>query len=224
MESNPSAAHSVPTIPILPLQDLLDTLRLFAEELEHNVPGGTLSQPQIKKLLGDLQRLEEKDILDLGQTDPLCPICFTPYLAILAEEEVALAMDSPAHPIEELGVTKLAQTWQCGHIFCRRDISKWIASGHDSCPMCRRLLVQDNAPQEYSAEELAATQARLEGYARMTDYIQGQTRAMRRYAQENNIIIPEDLALMGNISSTPQNPEETNLDESDRQQFSGMYS
>ncbi len=30
-------------------------------------------------------------------------------------------MDSPAHPIEELGVTRLAQT--CGHIFCRKELS-----------------------------------------------------------------------------------------------------
>ena len=44
-----------------------------------------------------------------------------PYLTILTEEEMALAMDSPAHPSEELGVTKLSQPWQCGHLFCRRE-------------------------------------------------------------------------------------------------------
>uniref|UniRef100_A0A8H7Y1X7 RING-type domain-containing protein n=1 Tax=Psilocybe cubensis TaxID=181762 RepID=A0A8H7Y1X7_PSICU len=54
-------------------------------------------------------------------TDSSCPICMTPYLAILAEEETAHAMDSPAHPVEELGVTKLDRPWQCGHIFCRRE-------------------------------------------------------------------------------------------------------
>ena len=53
--------------------------------------------------------------------DSLCPICLTPYNVILSEEELALAMDSPAHPIEELGVAKLAQSWQCGHLFCRRE-------------------------------------------------------------------------------------------------------
>ena len=30
-------------------------------------------------------------------------------------------MDSPAHPIEELGVTRLVRT--CGHIFCRKELS-----------------------------------------------------------------------------------------------------
>jgi hypothetical protein len=54
-------------------------------------------------------------------SDSLCPICLTPYDVILSEEEMALAMDSPAHPIEELGIAKLAQSWQCGHIFCRRE-------------------------------------------------------------------------------------------------------
>lgn len=53
--------------------------------------------------------------------DSLCPICLTPYIVILSEEESALAMDSPAHPIEELGIAKLAQSWQCGHLFCRRE-------------------------------------------------------------------------------------------------------
>jgi hypothetical protein len=54
-------------------------------------------------------------------TASLCPICLTSYNDILSEEEMAVAMDSPAHPIEELGVAKLAQSWQCGHIFCRRE-------------------------------------------------------------------------------------------------------
>ena len=58
--------------------------------------------------------------------DGTCPICLTSLLAILAEEETAIAMDSPAHPIEELGVTRLAQT--CGHIFCRKELSVFPAS------------------------------------------------------------------------------------------------
>ena len=57
--------------------------------------------------------------------DGTCPICLTSLLAILAEEETAIAMDSPAHPIEELGVTRLAQT--CGHIFCRKELSVFLA-------------------------------------------------------------------------------------------------
>lgn len=94
--------------------------------------------------MGDLQRVDEKSIVELGDSgerlsifyaynvvvvytlpstslDSLCPICLTPYNVILTEEELALAMDSPAHPIEELGIAKLAQSWQCGHLFCRRE-------------------------------------------------------------------------------------------------------
>jgi len=51
--------------------------------------------------------------------DSVCPICFLPFSAILAEHEMAAAMDSPARPIEELGITKLSKT--CGHIFCRKE-------------------------------------------------------------------------------------------------------
>ena len=67
------------------------------------------------------------DYLSPHSTDPttpsesVCPICYNTLLAILSEEETAIAMDSPAHPIEELGVTRLAADWQCGHIFCRRE-------------------------------------------------------------------------------------------------------
>jgi len=93
---------------------------------------------QIKNLVDSLPRVTEKQLVEGGEKgtqsaelvtvdlsflceDSFCPICFTPYLAILAEEETASAMDSPAHPTEHLGVTKLSQSWQCGHIFCRRE-------------------------------------------------------------------------------------------------------
>lgn len=52
--------------------------------------------------------------------DDICPICFNSFLATLAEEEVAQVMDSPAHPVDELGVTKLRKT--CGHMFCRKEL------------------------------------------------------------------------------------------------------
>ena len=43
------------------------------------------------------------------------------FLASLAEEEMARAMDSPAQPAEDLGVTRLIDT--CGHAFCRKELS-----------------------------------------------------------------------------------------------------
>jgi len=75
-------------------------------------PVGRLLPLQIQVLLENLPRLTEKELVSSGHRDSLCPICLTPYLALLAEEESALAMESPAHPVEELGVTKLSQSWQ----------------------------------------------------------------------------------------------------------------
>jgi hypothetical protein len=45
-------------------------------------------------------------------------------LAAIAEEETAYAMDSPAQPVEDRGVTRLAET--CGHVFCRKELSAAI--------------------------------------------------------------------------------------------------
>ncbi|KAF8975297.1 hypothetical protein BDQ17DRAFT_1224147, partial [Cyathus striatus] len=117
------------------------------------VTGRNANFRQMQELINRLPRLSEEELNQLGQKDSLCSICFTPFLAILAEEEIAVAMDSPAHPVEELGVTKLGQTWQCGHIFCRKDISKWIQDGHDSCPMCRRPLVEGGIPESPPVSE-----------------------------------------------------------------------
>jgi hypothetical protein len=64
--------------------------------------------------------------------DASCPICFTQLLAILTEEEIAIAMDSPAHPIDELGVTRLKDT--CGHVFCRKELSVPFACLLDTDP------------------------------------------------------------------------------------------
>jgi uncharacterized protein YbaR (Trm112 family) len=105
-----------------------------------------LSQQQRQKLFSELPKMTEADLVASGHQDDVCPICFNTFLAILAEEEIAHAMDSPAHPVDEQGVTKLHNT--CGHIFCRKDIMKWITEGHDSCPSCRRPLITDEERRE----------------------------------------------------------------------------
>ncbi|KAK0206656.1 hypothetical protein DFS33DRAFT_1257003 [Desarmillaria ectypa] len=116
-------------------QAILQRLEALSSE-EHQ-----LSPNQIQDLVCSLPRLTEKQVTDLGHKDSMCPICLTPFTTLLAEEEMALAMDSPALPIEELGVARLSQEWQCGHLFCRRDISRWIQDSHNSCPMCRKALM-----------------------------------------------------------------------------------
>ncbi|OBZ68998.1 hypothetical protein A0H81_11354 [Grifola frondosa] len=94
-----------------------------------------------------LPKLKEADLSALGHEDSTCPICLTPFMAVLAEEEMALAMDSPAHAAEELGVTRLVQT--CGHVFCRRDIRQWLHLGRRTCPTCRRPFIagDSSAPE-----------------------------------------------------------------------------
>ncbi|KAK7470695.1 hypothetical protein VKT23_002117 [Stygiomarasmius scandens] len=129
-------------------------------------------------------------------------------------------MDSPAHPVEELGVTRLSQAWQCGHIFCRRDISRWIHEGHDSCPTCRRNLIK---PEDESAEASTAEPETEDAYDRED---------IRRIFQS----IPgglEGLDIPGfAFTDSPfsffqrpplYNPPRSEQDD-DRSQFSGMYS
>jgi hypothetical protein len=58
---------------------------------------------------------------DLMWQDSSCSICLNTFLACIAEEETAYVMDSPAQPVEDLGVTRLADT--CEHVFCRKELS-----------------------------------------------------------------------------------------------------
>jgi len=103
--------------------------------------GGQLSRQEMDQIISKLPRLSEQQVVALGHKESVCPICFISLMDLLAEEETAIAMDSPAHPVEELGVTRLAEPHQCNHLFCRRDISRWVSDGHDSCPACRRPLL-----------------------------------------------------------------------------------
>lgn len=100
------------------------------------------------RLLETLPSITERELEKLGHRDSACSICMQPFLAILAEEESASVMMSPAFFSEELGVTQLNQPWQCGHLFCKRDITKWIKTGKLTCPMCRKsFLEHGNEPQ-----------------------------------------------------------------------------
>ncbi|OAX41336.1 hypothetical protein K503DRAFT_685615 [Rhizopogon vinicolor AM-OR11-026] len=112
------------------------------------------SRPRIQELVTHLPKITETELKDMGHSESICPICFNTFLAILAEEEMALVMDSPAHPVEELGVTRLHET--CGHLFCRRELSprsivKWIQDGRDSCPTCRRPYI--TADEQHGIEQ-----------------------------------------------------------------------
>ncbi|TFK55465.1 hypothetical protein OE88DRAFT_622320 [Heliocybe sulcata] len=167
---------------------------------------GKLSHEEIQQLLGSLPSLKEQDLATLGKQDAPCPICITPFPALLAEEETALAMDSPAYSSKDLGVTKLAQT--CGHVFCRKDISKWISAGNDSCPLCRRALLQrpDSDPPTSNAGGAANT----------------ESQDAPPFIPETTQDLLERLFRQGNMFV--DNTGGRRRDDPDSHEFSGMYS
>ena len=85
---------------------------------------------QIESITEKLPRLTEADLERLGHKDASCSICLNSFLACLAEEEIAYAMDSPAQPVEDRGVTHLAET--CGHVFCRKELSAIVDAVYPS--------------------------------------------------------------------------------------------
>ncbi|EJD48622.1 hypothetical protein AURDEDRAFT_162580 [Auricularia subglabra TFB-10046 SS5] len=100
--------------------------------------------PQLEEAINDLPRISEDELRKIAEpgehtrpvaVDAACAICMTPFTAVIAEEELANAMESPAAVVENLGVTRLHKT--CGHLFCRKDISTWLRTAHTTCPTCR---------------------------------------------------------------------------------------
>jgi len=118
------------------------SLQATAEEEEEENNTGRLTDDQIKVIIERLPRLTEADLDRLGQRDSSCSICLNTFLACIAEEETAYVMDSPAQPVEDLGVTRLADT--CEHVFCRKDLSAWIRDRNITCPICRTRLIKSN--------------------------------------------------------------------------------
>lgn len=164
------------------------------------------SHKRIQELITSLPKISETELKDLGHSESVCPICFNTFLAILAEEEMALVMDSPAHPVEELGVTRLHET--CGHMFCRRDITKWIQDGRESCPTCRRAFLTTGAG--------VSDQRETEDTSLPTEWIVESSMVARESGGAGLLPIlgVPSMAMGGHLSQ-----QRESLDE-----FSGMYS
>jgi len=178
-------------------------VRQLVDSMIDSVPANQLEQQQIAELLASLPRVTDAELTSLGHDESVCPICFTKLLAILAEEEMAVAMDSPAHPVEELGVTRLKDT--CGHLFCRKDIGKWIRDGHDSCPMCRRPLIplsNEEGTDQPQADHPSGPPLRLGPHQDFLDAL---------------------AAMASHYSTRAGNSSGTSYDD-DRSGFAGMYS
>ncbi|KAI9058334.1 hypothetical protein FKP32DRAFT_1659618 [Trametes sanguinea] len=174
-----------------------------------------------------LPRLTERDLTALGHADSTCPICLNSLLALLAEEEMALVMESPAHPVEGLGVTRLAQT--CGHIFCRKDIREWVLQGNTTCPTCRRAFITPTPEEIQAAEQARGAQeltslldsVELEG-ALLEGYMFSLAHSMRPTHPSEGAGPRSGRPADGE----PQLPEaEAHFEyDDDRSEFSGMYS
>ncbi|KAH7930090.1 hypothetical protein BV22DRAFT_1116461 [Leucogyrophana mollusca] len=182
-------------------------------------PENRLTHQQIQDLTRGLPHVTESDLTTAGHHDSVCPICFNTFLSILAEEEMALAMDSPAHPVEELGVTKLHKT--CGHLFCRRDITKWMRDGNESCPSCRTPFITASGPGDGAAAEPRPTrQESLRGDDFLRQFIVESTAApVNPLMNLDHLPI---LAVGGDQMRRGHSPREDRRD--DRSEFNGMYS
>jgi len=202
---------------ILDAPELREQIRQLVMTQLGSAPGSNLlSHQEMQQITRNLPTLTEEQIVALGHKDSVCPICFTSLLALIAEEETAIAMDSPAHPTEELGVTRLAQTWQCGHIFCRRDISRWVHEGHSSCPMCRGRLLQAS---DQSTDSLIEASPSVSEEPVMVDYLdEAQLQELMRDHTPGQGLFLENDHLLSFIGRQPTRPA------TDRSEFSGMYS
>ncbi|KAH9950530.1 hypothetical protein B0H21DRAFT_722100 [Amylocystis lapponica] len=127
--------------------------RHMLNQLRNTLARERAHHERLAAFVDKLPKLGERDLVAVGEADSHCPICLTPFHVILTEEEMALAMDSPAHPVEDLGVTSLVQT--CGHIFCRKDIRNWMKEGRKTCPTCRRPFIEP-APEEQVHDDFEA--------------------------------------------------------------------
>ncbi|KAI0648076.1 hypothetical protein C8Q79DRAFT_925079 [Trametes meyenii] len=193
-------------------------------------------EARLDEFAASLPKLTEDDLVSLGQSDSTCPICLTSLLALLAEEEMAQAMDTPAHPVEELGVTRLTQT--CGHIFCRKDIRGWLYQGNKTCPTCRRpFITPDPADTESRGNPTTAPEAAL-----LDELLDGALAARMRL--EDVLVLGSPLDWIArDAGQQPRNGggrraeagrargnsdedhQETGFDyDDDRGAFSGMYS
>ncbi|OJT15271.1 hypothetical protein TRAPUB_8193 [Trametes pubescens] len=179
-------------------------------------------EAQLDAFAASLPKLTERDLAALGQSDGNCPICLTSLLALLSEEEMALAMDSPAHPVEELGVTQLPPP--CGHVFCRKDIRGWLYQGNTTCPTCRRPFIAPGSDEDASVSREAAL---------LDDLLSGALARPIRFDEHFPFDVfpgmqgrPRDSAQQPvDDSRGPDEPREAHFDyDDDRSAYSGMYS
>ncbi|KZP32896.1 hypothetical protein FIBSPDRAFT_943868 [Athelia psychrophila] len=199
---------------------------------------GALSHQQIQELSNSLPRLTEQDLVKLGHGGRHSDMVH--LRAAHAQSPQAMtphAMDSPAHAFEEMGVTRV---WfadrdegkrGCGHVFCRRCLSKWIGGGHDTCPSCRHALLPESTPNAAAASPANATSAspsNAEEEAALRQF-QEQMRSLRTVLESTSAQNPDferqfsQMFGAQGVFGRPQAGTSAARDD-DRSDFSGMYS
>jgi len=88
----------------------------------------------INALVESLPVLASEDILDIEDS---CPICLMSFSSLVSDANIGE------------GVTKLVA---CNHIFCRKDLTRWILSLHGNCPTCRHKFLDVQLPSESDDE------------------------------------------------------------------------
>ncbi|KAI0053590.1 hypothetical protein FA95DRAFT_1552077 [Auriscalpium vulgare] len=195
-------------------RDLLTVMRYRSTRTDTG--SNRLTAQQTQQIVDGLPHLTEEQLDELGHHESSCPICMNTHLASIAEEELAMVMDSPAHPLETLGVTRLSQT--CGHIFCRKDLLTWIRDGHPSCPLCRTPFI---TPADAATSDAAA--AADEEAPGENEFDEAMERLVAAYHEERRHMGAPRNEMFGSWTGQPQAPTvETPAD--DRSEFSGMYS
>ncbi|RXW25282.1 hypothetical protein EST38_g565 [Candolleomyces aberdarensis] len=93
---------------------------------------------------------------DEVEPEDVCGICLLPFEALLHEEEAESKRREEGSKREDeeedkelqLGLTKV----ECGHVFCRKDLTEWIKGFHGSCPACRHVFIDISPPDDTDDE------------------------------------------------------------------------
>ncbi|KAK2466176.1 hypothetical protein APHAL10511_001818 [Amanita phalloides] len=94
-------------------------------------------QDRIQLFIDGLPVLSADDLSLLAED--ACPICLVPFATL----------NDPTITFSNRAVTKLAE---CGHVFCRKDLTEWIRGQHGSCPACRHTFLSIRPPSESDDE------------------------------------------------------------------------
>jgi hypothetical protein len=79
-------------------------------------------------------------LTDFTWQESSCSICLNTFLDAIAEEETAYVMESPAQPVEDLGITGLVGT--CERVFCQKGLSSLLP-----CTSFRSLIIRARIAQ-----------------------------------------------------------------------------